>query len=49
MIGRCLMRRPGAWKTALAMAGATPTTASSPKAYGRRPGTGTPRSGLHAG
>ena len=30
MIGRWRMRRPVAWKTALAMAGAAPTTGSSP-------------------
>jgi len=30
MIGRWQIRRPVTWKTALAMAGATPTTPSSP-------------------
>ena len=30
MIGRDRIRRPVAWKTALAMAGATPTMATSP-------------------
>lgn len=33
MIGSRRIRRPVAWNTALAIAGATPTTASSPMPY----------------